>query len=143
MNYDENEMLEYVSYVSSRMYEYDPNFDGYILLNPDKVQAAKSLTLNQQNKALNSLAENGWIDGRQIDGKFYVKVLREPAGSKSKYRPRSEEERRWINLAIHTPTYQHGKTLHEYVEEANQKEIHHERTDYSQSDISGHPESQL
>lgn len=143
MNYDENMMLEYISYLSRTMYDYDPDFDGYVRLDPVKVQANKNLTIDQQNKALKGLIDGGQIDWYQSDEIFYARLLREHRIAKSTYQPRSEEERRWINLAIHTPTYQHGKTLHEYVEEANQKEIHHERTDYSQSDISGHPESQL
>lgn len=135
MNYDENMMLEYISYLSRTVYEYDPDFDGYVRLDPAKVQANKKLTIDQQNKALKGLIETGQIDWYQNDGIFYSKLLQEHRNEKAAYTPRSEEEQKWINLAIHTPTYQHGKTLHEYVEEANRKREHHERTDNPQSDI--------
>lgn len=120
MNYDENEMLEYISYISHRTRDRDPTFDGYVLIDPDKIQAAKKLTLAQQDKALESLYQAGWLEGRQIDGNFYVKMLRNYGGG-STYQPRSEEECRWIVLAHHVPTYQHGKTVHDYVEKANRK----------------------
>lgn len=142
MNYDENMMLEYISYLSRTMYDYDSDFDGYVRLDPVKVQANKHLSIDQQNKALKGLIDGGQIDWYQSDEMFYAKLLHEPV-SKAAYQPRSEEERRWINLAIHTPTYQHGETLHEYVAEANQKEIHDERTRNQESDLSGYPESQL
>lgn len=135
MNYDENMMLEYISYLSRTVYEYDPGFDGYVRLDPAKVQANKKLTIDQQNKALKGLIETGHIDWYQNDGIFYAKLLQDHRNEKAAYKPRSEDERKWINLAIHTPTYQHGKTLHEYVEEANRKREYHERTDNPQSDI--------
>lgn len=141
MNYDENMMLEYISYLSRTMYDYDPDFDGYVRLDPIKVQTNKNLTIDQQNNALKGLIETGYLDWYQSDGIFYAKLLHKPV-SKSSYQPRSEEERRWINLAIHTPTYQHGYTLQDYLAET-EREIHHERQEHQGSDLSGYPESQL
>lgn len=120
MNYDENVMLEYISYVSEQMYGYDPNFDGYIQLVPTRIESVKNLTLEQQNKALSGLYEAGLIDVCQRGNDLYVKQMQK-SREKPIYKPHSEEERRWINLAHHVPNYQHSYSLQDYLLAADRK----------------------
>lgn len=121
MNYEEIMMLEYIDYLSKRTYEYDHDFDGWVRLEPDKVKTNKGFTVQEQNKIIASLVNTGEIEwGKRDDGALYVRLLRHH-GNQSAYQPHSEEERRWIVLAHHVPTYQHGKTVHDYVEDANRK----------------------
>lgn len=119
MNYDENMMLEYISYLSRVVYESDPDFDGYVRFNPNKCQANKNLTIEQQRKAMSGLKKAGLITWHNKEGTCYVKVLKDYHSTT--YRPKDEEEKRWINLAIHTPTYQHGYTLQDYLTEAERR----------------------
>lgn len=118
MNYDENMLIEYISYLSRTVYDVDPNFDGYVRFDPKKCQANKRLSIEQQRTAMIGLKKAGLIDWHKDNRECYVKLLQQHSTA---YKPRSEEERRWINLAHHVPTYQHGYSLQDYLIAADRK----------------------
>ena len=120
MKYIENVMLEYIEYLSGKMNNYDSSFDGYVLLNSAKCEKNTGLSLDQQNKAIRGLLQSGAIDTMQDGEDYYAKIARKQNHSFDKWhKPRDEAERKFMKLAYHPPTYQHGKTVYDYLEEAD------------------------
>lgn len=122
MKYIENVMLEYIEYLSGKMNNYDSSFDGYVLLNSAKCEKNTGLYLDQQNKAIRGLLQSGVIESTEDGADQYVKIARKQNHRFDKrHKPRDEAERKFMKLAYHPPTYQHGKTVYDYREEADMK----------------------
>lgn len=121
MTDDEIQMLKHIRIKMEKSYEVDPDFDGYVKINPDICERVTGLSFRDQQKALKALFSLGKIDGEMDRGAAYVKALKmSPTKKESYHKPRDEAERKFMKLAYHPPTYQHGKTVYDYREEADQ-----------------------
>lgn len=121
MTDDEIQMLKHIRIKMEKSYEVDPDFDGYVKINPDICERVTGLNFRDQQKALKALFNLGKIDGEIDRGFAYVKALKMSPPERAEYhKPRDEAERKFMKLAYHPPTYQHGKTVYDYRVEADQ-----------------------
>lgn len=125
MKYDDVILLEYIRYLSKKAYEQTPDFDGYVRLDPAKCQKNNGLTQDQQGRAIRSLKSCGAVSYRVDGDTVYLKATSLSADkheeTDSWHKPRDEAERKFMKLAYHPPTYQSGKTVYDYREEADIK----------------------
>lgn len=117
------EMKTHIKYRSDRMFEISKDFDGFIKFDPYLCERNAKIKIQDQNAAIRELYEHGDIDGRRGEnGEIYLKIKQEKQEKKAPpewHRPRDEAGRRWMKLARNPPTYQHGKTVCDYLEEAD------------------------
>ena len=119
---DEIQMLKHIRIKMEKSYEVDPDFDGYVKINPDICERVTGLSMRDQQKALKALFSLGKIDGKQNGGDTYVKAIEISPSKRAEYhKPRDEAERKFMKLANHPPVYQPGKTVYDYREEADIK----------------------
>ena len=126
MTYDENMMLEYIEYLSTKMYKYDPEFDGYVRIDAGKCQSNKGLNSDQQKKAITSLYKSGVIDGRREGPDWFVKIIKKQTHDADKWhKPRDEAERRVMKLAYHPEVlvkyYSRERHVSDYLEIADKE----------------------
>lgn len=119
------EMKTHIKYRSDRMLEISKDFDGFIKFDPYLCERNAKIKIQDQNAAIRELYEHGDIDGRRGEnGEIYLKIKQEKQEKKAPpewHRPRDEAGRRWMKLARNPPTYQHGKTVCDYLEEADRR----------------------
>ena len=81
------------------------------------------LTQDQQGMAIRSLKSCGAVSYRVDGGTVYLKATSLNADKNEEtdswHKPRDEAERKFMKLARNPPTYQHGKTVCDYLEEAD------------------------
>lgn len=123
MRYDDVILLEYIRYLSKKAYEQAPDFDGYVRFDPAKCQKNNGLTQDQQGRAIRSLKSCGAVSYRVDGDTVYLKATSLSADKNEEtdswHKPRDEAERKFMKLARNPPTYQHGKTVCDYLEEAD------------------------
>lgn len=128
MNYDENQMLEYIEYLYKGMKKYDEHFNSYVRINPKKCEANKGINAQQQNRALHRLMDTGVIKGYQDYGSYYVKIVKKMKHNQKhdsrpsiRDKPENEAVRRWKKLSLHPPVYSHNMHIRDYLDEADLK----------------------